>query len=189
MTSESAPEAAQTLKPPPTCFTDEVGCFGSWAVQINLHTLLLPLLWHNKCNSLVIVSCSVVFITFFYKSSAESSHWHIHAWRVFLIYQKGVWGFLHYGENSSVINCCGLPWPTSLFANTELTSAFFFLNDVPNILKRLLFHLLDVSYCFFLFFIMASLVVIGTVLVLMLTNANKDSKSKGNQKPRIKTTY
>uniref|UniRef100_A0A0E9QUP1 Uncharacterized protein n=1 Tax=Anguilla anguilla TaxID=7936 RepID=A0A0E9QUP1_ANGAN len=38
--------------------------------------------------------------------------------------------FLH-GDNSSIINCRALPWPTRPSVITELTSAFF-LNDVQN---------------------------------------------------------
>ena len=49
-TREPVPLAAihvHTITLPPPCFTDEVVCFGSWAVPSLLHTLLFPSFWYK----------------------------------------------------------------------------------------------------------------------------------------------
>ncbi len=49
-TREPVPLAAihaHAMTLPPPCFTDEVVCFGSWAVPFLLHTLLFPSLWYK----------------------------------------------------------------------------------------------------------------------------------------------
>ena len=49
-TREPVPVAAihvHAMTLPPPCFTDEVVCFGSWAVPLLLLTLLLPSLWYK----------------------------------------------------------------------------------------------------------------------------------------------
>ena len=49
-TREPVPLAAihaHAMTLPPPCFTDEVVCFGWWAVPFLLHTLLFPSLWYK----------------------------------------------------------------------------------------------------------------------------------------------
>ena len=49
-TREPVPLAAihaHAITQPPPCFTDEVVCFGSWAVPSLLHTLLFPSFWYK----------------------------------------------------------------------------------------------------------------------------------------------
>ena len=49
-TSEPVPVVAihaQTITLSPPCLTDEVVCFGSWAVPFFLHTYLFPILWYR----------------------------------------------------------------------------------------------------------------------------------------------
>lgn len=81
---------AHTMTLPPQCFTDEVGCFGSWAVPFVLHTLLFPLIWYK-----------IIFVSFVHRMLFQNCKGFFHlivdfdthtptSWREFLILPTGV---------------------------------------------------------------------------------------------------
>lgn len=63
---------------PPPCFTDEVVCFGSWAVPLLLHTRLIPSLWYklvlvSSVQRLLFQNCKGFFQMMFGKTLIWSS--------------------------------------------------------------------------------------------------------------------
>ncbi len=140
----------------PPCFTDGVVCFGSWAVPSLLHSFFFPSFWYR----LILISAvpknalqkwSWLFLMFFWQSltwpclhTLYLLYWSFllivdfdsdtsTSWRVFFYWLDVVKGFFFTMDRilwSS--NHCLSSWTSRPFYVAELTSAFFFSQNVPN---------------------------------------------------------
>ena len=79
------PETLQNSLLPPPCFTDEVVCFGSWAVPLFLHTLLFPSFWYklifvSSVHRMLFQNCKGFFICCLANSNLVFPVFEAHQW-------------------------------------------------------------------------------------------------------------
>ncbi len=142
-----------------TCFTDDVVCFGSWAVPSLFHTFFFLSFWYRlilisavwrillqkwsgffrcflaKSNQALFAPCGEPSVFALVKSSLDCRLWPWHAYLLeSVLHLAGCCErvFLYHGEDPPIIHHCCPPWTYRHFYVAELTSAFFFSQNVPN---------------------------------------------------------
>ncbi len=134
-------------------------CFGSWAVPSLLHIFFFPSFWYRlvlisavqrmlfqkwsgffgcflaKSNLALFSPCGEPSVFALVKSSIDCRLWHWHVYlleSVLLLAGCCERGLLYHGEDPPIIHHCCPLWTSRPFYVAELTSAFFFSQNVPN---------------------------------------------------------